>query len=150
MSYDSSLPINYQIIETVNSSTQSVSNSSVELEGSKIDYNFSMGNFVVYKFSFYMNCDGTYTSSIFKLETSTDDSSWNHITGCSLLIGDDRAAENQKTNVNIFFVIPASSISRYLRIVGYSKSASTSFTLFQSSFEGTNRYINSILEVFTI
>tara|TARA_B100000212_G_C27344453_1_gene520680 strand:- start:3 stop:455 length:453 start_codon:yes stop_codon:yes gene_type:complete len=150
MSYDSSIPKNYKIIETENTSTQNISNSSTEIIGSKIDYNFSMGNFVVYKFSFYMDCDGSYTASIFKLQTSTDDSNWSHITGYSLLIGDDRTSENQKTNVNIFFVVPVSSISRYLRIVGYSKTAATSFTLFQSSFESTPRYINSILEVFTI
>tara|TARA_Y100001970_G_scaffold109795_1_gene137120 strand:+ start:9048 stop:9500 length:453 start_codon:yes stop_codon:yes gene_type:complete len=150
MSYDSSLPLNHKIIETTNTSVQSVSNSSTEITGSKIDYNFSSGSFVIYKFSFYMDCDGSYTASVFKLETSTDDSTWNHITGYSFLIGDDRASENQKTIVNLFFVIPVASVSRYLRIVGYSKTAATSFTLFQSPFEGTDRYINSILEVFTI
>lgn len=150
MSYDPSLPLKYQIVETTNSSVQTVSNSSVEINGSKIDYNFSEGNHIVYKFSFYMDCNGTHTASIFKLETSADNSSWSHINGYSLMIGDDRAAENQKTNVNLFFVIPVSSISRYLRIVGFSINGVTSFDLFQSSFEGTNRYINSILEVFTI
>lgn len=150
MSYDSSIPKNYKIIETVNSSTQNISNSYTEILGSKIDYNFLIGNFIIYKFGFYMNCDGTYTASIFKLETSSDNSTWSHITGYSLLIGDDRSSENQKTNVNIFFVVPVSSISRYLRIVGSSKTTSTSFTLFQSPFEGSNKYINSILEVFTI
>ena len=150
MSYDSSLPLKYQLTETTNSSVQTVSNSLVEINGSKIDYNFLEGNHIVYKFSFYMNCNGSYTASIFKLETSADDSSWSHINGYSLMIGDDRIAENQKTNVNIFFVVPVTSISRYLRITGQSISGVTSFDLFQSSFEGTNRYINSILEVFTI
>ena len=97
-----------------------------------------------------MNCNGSYTASIFKLETSSDNSSWSHINGYSLMIGDDRIAENQKTNINIFFVIPISDILRYLRITGQSISGTTSFDLFQSSFEGTNRYINSVLEVFTI
>ena len=150
MSYDSSLPLKYQVIETTNTSVQTVSNSLVEINGSKIDYNFSEGNYIVYKFSFYMNCNGSYTASIFKLETSVDNSSWSHINGYSLMIGDDRIAENQKTNVNIFFVVPVTSISRYLRITGQSISGVTSFDLFQSSFEGTNRYVNSILEVFTI
>lgn len=150
MSYDSSLPLKYQIIETTNTSVQTVSNSLVEINGSKIDYNFSEGNHIIYKFSFYMNCNGSYTASIFKLETSSDDSSWSHINGYSLMIGDDRTTENQKTNVNIFFVIPVSSISRYLRLTGQSINGVTSFDLFQSSFEGTNRYINSVLEVFTI
>ena len=150
MSYDSSLPLKYQVIETTNTSVQTVSNSLVEINGSKIDYNFLEGNHIVYKFSFYMDCNGSYTASIFKLETSADDSSWNHINGYSLMIGDDRIAENQKTNVNIFFVIPVTSASRYLRITGQSISGVTSFDLFQSSFEGTNRYIDSILEVFTI
>lgn len=150
MSYDSSLPLKYQVIETTNTSVQTVSNSLVEINGSKIDYNFLEGNHIVYKFSFYMDCNGSYTASIFKLETSADDSSWNHINGYSLMIGDDRIAENQKTNVNIFFVIPVTSASRYLRITGQSISGVTSFDLFQSSFEGTNRYINSVLEVFTI
>ena len=150
MSYDSSLPLKYQVIETTNTSVQTVSNSLIEINGSKIDYNFSEGNHVVYKFSFYMNCTSNYTGSIFKLETSADDSSWSHINGYSLMIGDDRIAENQKTNVNIFFVVPVASTSRYLRITGQSISGVTTFDLFQSSFEGTNRYINSILEVFTI
>ena len=66
------------------------------------------------------------------------------------MIGDDRIAENQKTNVNIFFVVPVASTSRYLRITGQSISGVTTFDLFQTSFEGTNRYINSILEVFTV
>jgi hypothetical protein len=135
MSYDSSLPLKYQVIETTNTSVQTVSNSLIEINGSKIDY---------------MNCTSNYTGSIFKLETSADDSSWSHINGYSLMIGDDRIAENQKTNVNIFFVVPVASTSRYLRITGQSISGVTTFDLFQSSFEGTNRYINSILEVFTI
>lgn len=150
MSYDSSLPIKHEIIETTNTSTQNISNSSVEVLGSKIDYNFSSGSFVIYKFSFYMDCDGTYTASIFELETSSDNSNWSHITGYSFIIGDDLAAENQKTNINLFFVVPVANVNRYLRLVGHSKTAATSFTLFQSEFEGTNRYINSILEVFTI
>ena len=150
MSYDSSLPLKYQLTETTNTSVQTVSNGLVEINGSKIDYNFLEGNHMIYKFSFYMDCNGSYTASIFKLETSADDSSWSHINGYSLMIGDDRIAENQKTNVNIFFVVPVTSISRYLRITGQSISGVTSFNLFQSSFEGTNRYINSILEVFTI
>ena len=44
MSYDSSLPLKYQVIETTNTSVQTVSNSLIEINGSKIDYNFSEGN----------------------------------------------------------------------------------------------------------
>lgn len=150
MSYDSSLPLCYKIIETSNSSIQNISNSSVEVNGSKIDYDFSEGSFVAYKFSCYMNCNGTQTASIFRLETSQNNSAWSHITGYSAMFGDDLSNENQKTHISIFFVIPVTSIQRYLRLVGYSKTAATDFDLFQSSFEGNNRYINSILEVYTI
>jgi len=150
MSYDSALPKKYELVETVNTAVQNVSDSFEEISGSKIDYNFLEGNFVIYKFSFYMNCNGTQTSSIFRLETSSDNSSWSYITGCACMYGDDRTNENQKTNINIFFVVPVGNISRYLRLSGKSNTSSTNFDLFQSEFEGSNIYINSILEVYTI